>query len=148
MEGEAMMGRLRSLSPSLVVALIALFVSLGGTAVAAGVVVPLAKRALVANNALKLQGKTAKAVAALAGKPSAGITVKTAPWSLAGNAQGDFTTTCDSGKVISGGYDNPVGGVLALDTRPSSDSKSWKIYLGNLSSTAAASGTLYAICTA
>jgi Na+-transporting methylmalonyl-CoA/oxaloacetate decarboxylase gamma subunit len=54
-------------SPALVVALLALFISLSGTAVAAGVV-PLAKRALsadkakVADNARKLEGKTAAAL--------------------------------------------------------------------------------------
>lgn len=62
----------KNLSPALVVALVALFVSLGGTAVAAAVV-PLAKRALmadrakqadVATNARRLGGKTAAQIAA------------------------------------------------------------------------------------
>ncbi len=59
----------RHMSPALVVALIALFVSLGGTAVAAGVV-PLAKRALTADkakqadNAKRLGGRTAAQIAA------------------------------------------------------------------------------------
>ncbi len=141
-----MSGKLRTPSPSLVIALIALFVSLGGTAVAAGVVVPLAKRALVADNAKKLQGKTPQAVAALAAKPSSRVTVKTAPWSLDASAQGDFTTTCDTGKAIAGGYDNPVGTALAFDTRPSSDGKSWKLYLA--AGSAASSGTLFAVCVA
>ncbi|MGE5273793.1 MAG: hypothetical protein ACM3QU_08550 [Verrucomicrobiota bacterium] len=47
----------------MVLALLALFVALSGTAVAAGVV-PLAKRALVADNAKTLQGKTAAALLA------------------------------------------------------------------------------------
>jgi hypothetical protein len=55
-------------SPALVVAAVALFVALSGTAVAAGVV-PLAKRALVADNASKLEGKTAAQVAALVEVP-------------------------------------------------------------------------------
>jgi len=138
-----MSSRLRSPSPALVIAMIALFVSLGGTALAAGVVVPLAKRALVADNAKKLQGKTAKSVAALA-KPSGHVTVKTAAWSLNADAQSDFTTICDAGKAIAGGYDNPIGSALALDTRPSSDGKSWKLYL--LAGAAASFGTLYAVC--
>lgn len=137
-----MLRKLRSPSPALVVALIALFVSLSGTAVAAGLV-PLAKRALVANNAMKLQGKSAKAVAAMA-KPSAGVTVKTAPWSLNANAQNDFTTTCPSGKAIAGGYDNPIGTAIAFDTRPSSDGRSWKLYLA--AGTDASSGSLYVVC--
>ena len=54
-------------SPALVVALLALFISLSGTAVAAGVV-PLAKRALmadkakVADNAKKLDGPASAAL--------------------------------------------------------------------------------------
>ena len=58
-----MNGRKRP-SPALVVAVLALFVSLSGTAVAAGVV-PLAKRALSADNAKKLEGQTAAAIASL-----------------------------------------------------------------------------------
>ena len=54
-------------SPALVIALAALFVSLGGTAVAAGVV-PLAKRALVADNAKKLGGQTPAQLTAAAAK--------------------------------------------------------------------------------
>ena len=60
-------------SPALVVALLALFVSLSGTAVAAGVV-PLAKRALsadkakLADNARKLEGQTAAALLQKAGQ--------------------------------------------------------------------------------
>jgi hypothetical protein len=48
-------------SPSFGLSLLALFISLSGTAVAAGVV-PLAKHALVADNAKKLQGRTAAQV--------------------------------------------------------------------------------------
>lgn len=67
------MGR-KHLSPALAVALIALFVSLGGTAVAAGIV-PLAKRALTADkakqadNARRLGGKTVAQIAAQARGP-------------------------------------------------------------------------------
>ena len=49
--------KLRLPSPAMAVALAALFVALSGTAVAAGVPA-LAKRALVADNAKKLGGKT------------------------------------------------------------------------------------------
>lgn len=64
----------KHLSPALVVALIALFASLGGTAVAAGIV-PLAKRALTADNAKqadnarRLGGKTVAQIAAQARGP-------------------------------------------------------------------------------
>jgi hypothetical protein len=53
-----MVRRIRRPSPALVVAMLALLVSLSGTAVAAGVV-PLAKRALTADNAKKLGGQSA-----------------------------------------------------------------------------------------
>ncbi len=53
-------------SPAMVVAMLALLVALSGTAVAAGIV-PKAKVAL---NSLKLQGKTAVQVAALAPAPT------------------------------------------------------------------------------
>jgi hypothetical protein len=129
-------------SPSMVVALIALFVALSGTAVAAGVV-PLAKRALVADNAQKLGGKTPKAIANLA-RPK--VTVKTQSFTLDGGAQRDYTTACDTGqKAISGGYDNPTGTAIAVDNRPSADGAWWSIFLIN-TDTGTASGTLYAIC--
>jgi hypothetical protein len=78
-------------SPALVVALVALFVALSGTAFAVGsAVVPLAKRALVADNAKKLNGQTPVSLLAQAAKqpgPASSaaslITIKTAAWSLA-----------------------------------------------------------------
>jgi hypothetical protein len=141
------------ISPAMVVALIALFVALSGTAVAAGVV-PLAKRALSADNAKKLGGQSkaqiAAAAAALPGpanNASSLITVKTSPWSLNGGQGTDFTVACDAGqKVASGGYDNPNGDALALDTRPSPDGAGWKVFVLNLDASAAASGTLFAVC--
>jgi hypothetical protein len=129
----------------MVIALIALFVALSGTAVAAGIV-PLAKRALVADNAKKLNGLSAGALAA--GIPGL-VTVRTQAWSLNPNGQNDFSVACSSGeKAIAGGFDNPSGSALAVDTRPSSDATSWKIYLLNVSSSAPASGTVYAVCLA
>jgi hypothetical protein len=58
--------RIKLPNPAIVLASIALLVSLSGTAIAAGAV-PLAKKALFANNAGKLQGKTAAQVAAIEG---------------------------------------------------------------------------------
>src|SRR6266516_614707 len=57
------MSKIRLPNPAMIVALLALFVALGGTAVAAGVV-PLARRALLADNAKKLNGLTAAQIAA------------------------------------------------------------------------------------
>jgi hypothetical protein len=133
-------------SPALVVALLALFVALSGTAVAAGIV----PRAKLADNATKLQGKTPAQVAALAAAPSslAGyVTVKSAAWTLAASASGDFSAACDPGqKAVGGGYDNPQGDALSLDTRPTPDGTGWRVYLLNLSSTDGASGSVYAVC--
>ena len=143
------MGRLRLPSPAMAVALLALFVALSGTAVAAGIV-PLAKRALVADNAKKLGGVPLTGlVAGIATALPGVITVRTQPWTLTPGAQNDFTVACSQGeKAISGGYDNPAGDAFPLDTRPSADASSWKIFLLNPSSTAAASGSLFAVCMA
>lgn len=135
--------RFRVPSPAMVIALIALFVALTGTAVAAGIV-PKAKVAL---NALKLQGKSAQQVAALAPAPasvSGLVNVKTTAWSLGGGAVNDFTVSCDSGqKVTGGGFDGPA---IGFQTRPGSDGASWKVLLANLSDSSTSSGTLYAVC--
>jgi hypothetical protein len=128
-----MFHRIRTPSPALVISLVALFVALGGTAVAAGIV-PLAQRALVADNAKKLQGKDVaallehekhpakhalvsdnamkldgKSAVDIAGLPSpassaAGmVVVKTGTWTLAPGAGSNFTVMCDSGQKAVGG---------------------------------------------
>jgi hypothetical protein len=141
-----MLHRIPRPTPALGVALVALFVALSGTAVAAGVVA----HARLADNAKRLVGKTPAQVAAMAPAPSslAGyITVKTASWSLNANQGSDFKTACDAGqKAIAGGFDNPQGAAIAIDTRPSPDGSSWQIYLLNVDDTAGASGSLYAVC--
>jgi hypothetical protein len=135
-------------SPALLVALLALFVALSGTAVAAGVVPPLAKHALTADtakNALKLGGLTAAQVGSLAPPPN--IYYKTMPWSLVAGGEQAFTVACDPGEhVLSGGYDNPDTQALAADTHPSADGTSWVIDLQNLSPSSDSAGTLYAVC--
>jgi len=179
---------LRRPSPALVVAVLALLVSLSGTAFAAGVV-PLAKRALVADNAKKLGGKTRAQVAATPGpattlngktadeiaatpgpadtlngksadqiaatpgpaSTAAGlVTERTAAWSLAPDGEGDFAVSCAAGeKVVGGGFDDQTLGsapALELESRPSADATTWRVYLANLSSTAAASGSIFALC--
>ena len=70
--------------------------------------------------------------------------MKTAPWNLAANGEGDFTVACDVGqKAVGGGYDNPSGLALPLDTRPGPDGASWKVYLLGVT---AGSGTVYVVC--
>ena len=140
--------RIRHPSPALVIAVLALFISLSGTAVAAGVV-PMAKKALFANNAGKLQGKTLTQVAALPGpasKAASLVSVSTTPFSLGVSEERDFTVQCASGaKAISGGYTSP-NSVLAFDSRPTPDGAGWGVYLGNLSNSAAGAGTVHAVC--
>ena len=141
-------------SPALVIAVAALFVSLGGTAVAAGVV-PLAKRALVADTAKKLGGQTpAQLTAAAAKQPgpassAAGlVTVKTSPWSMAADGHTDVTVMCDAGqKVVGGGYDDPGGYAYAWDTRPTGDGTGWRVHT-DLSKDAPSqqTGAVYAMC--
>ncbi len=143
------MSRIRLPSPAMVVALLALLVALSGTAVAAGIV-PLAKRALIADNAKKLNGLTLDQIASsIPAIIPALVSVKSQPWSLNPGGSNDFSVACDSGqKAIAGGYDNPSGDAIALDTRPSADQTAWRIFLGNASTSAPASGAVYAVCLA
>jgi hypothetical protein len=148
---------LRTTRPSaaLVISMIALFVALGGTAGAVvTAAVPLAKRALVADNAKKLGGQTssqlvsqAAAAPGPASTASGLITVKSAPFALSADGQGQFTATCDSGqKAISGGYANPVGTAFSVDTGPTADGSGWSIYLLEATGSSSAIGIVQAVC--
>jgi hypothetical protein len=144
-------------SPAFVVASLALFVALSGTAVAAGVV-PLAKRALVADNSKKLGNKAPaqlvqEATAAAAAQPgpassAAGlVSVKTQSDSVGAGAAKAVVVSCDGGKkVVSGGYTSD-GPVLSVGSGPSGDA-SWQLTLLNLSETSAANVSLFAVCVA
>jgi hypothetical protein len=147
-------------SPALVIAVLALFVSLSGTAVAAGVV-PLAKRALSADkakqadNAKKLEGQTAAAIVAKAAQTpgpassAAGlVSVKTAAWSLAADSQAEFIVVCDAGqKAIGGGFDDPGGYAHPWDNRPTVDGAGWRtIVTVGSSAPAQQTGTVYTVC--
>lgn len=158
--------KLRRPSSALVVALVALFVSLSGTAVAAGVV-PMAKRALFANNAGKLQGKTARQVAALPGPATSleGLQAEdiaempgpastaaslvssaSSPFALAPDEEKDFSAQCPAGaKAVSGGFTSP-NVVLSADSRPTADGAGWTLYLVNMSSSLSATGNVQVIC--
>ena len=141
-------------SPALVLAMLALFISLSGTAVAAGVV-PLAKRALTADNAKKLGGRTAEDIATSAAErpgpasSAAGlITVKTTPWSLGPSGYNDFAVMCDAGqKAVGGGFDDPNGYAHPWDSRPTGDGAGWRTYLEVAANAPGAqNGSLYAVC--
>lgn len=150
--------RMKRPSPAFVVAMVALFVALGGTAGAVATqAVPLAKRALLADNAKKLGGQTsaqivskAALIAAQAPGPASTasglVTVKSAPFALQADGQGEFSANCDTGqKAIGGGYDNPAGTAFSVDTRPTSNGASWTIYLVATEASAAI-GNVYAVC--
>ena len=143
-------------SPALVVATVALFVALGGTAGAVvTAAVPLAKRALVADNAKKVGGQTPAQIVSQASEvpgpatTAAGlVSVKTGAWSLGPDGNADFTVTCDSGqKAVAGGWDDPSGWAHAWDDRPTADGTGWRMYV-TVSDNApgAQSGGLYAVC--
>jgi hypothetical protein len=146
------MRNIRGPSPALAVALIALFVSLSGTAVAAS---PIVKRALFADNAAKLKGKTPgqliQRAAELPGPAStvAGlVTIKAGTWSANPDEEGDFTVACDPGqKAIGGGWEDPTGFAHAWDSRPTPDGLGWKTYVTvSAQAPSAQSGALYAVC--
>jgi hypothetical protein len=162
--GRAVMKGLtmRQPSPAFVVAMIALFVALGGTAGAVvTAAVPLAKRALVADNAKKLGGqslaqltaKTAQAVQAAAAAPgpastAAGlVTIKTAAFTVAEDGEQIVTATCDSGsKVVGGGFANPTSAlVLSAGSFAAADGTGWTEDLINIGP-GTGSGQVVAVC--
>ncbi len=157
--------RSRRPSPAFVVAMIALFVGLGGTAGAVATqAVPLAKRALSADNAKKLGGQTSAQIiaqaasrgsqAAMSQSPAgprpastaAGlVTIKTVNGSLPADGLSQFSVTCDAGqKVLGGGFQSP-GIVFALDSYPANET-TWSMYLANASETSSTPVLLYATC--
>ncbi len=156
--------RFRRPSPALVLAVVALFVALSGTAVAAGVV-PLAKRALVAdtakkalvaNNALKLGGKTSAQILASVPPPvippvstvSALTSIVSANFTLNAATEQNVTATCPSGaKAVGGGFTNPTAAlILSAGSSPTADGSGWTEDLINLTSTTNGSGTVVVTC--
>lgn len=152
--------KIRRPSPAMIVALLALFVALSGTAVAAGVV-PLAKRALTADNAKKLNGFTATQIAtvgALAGaklpspaSTAAGlIDIHAGTFSLPAGSpttspNATFSVACAAGeKAINGGY-NASQNVQGADSQISADGASWSVLIYNFDSNPA-SGNTYVVC--
>lgn len=143
-------------SAALVVAMIALFTALGGTAGAVMTqAVPLAKRALSADNAKKLGGKSPNQIVAQAARlpgpassAAALVSVKTGRWSLGPDGEDDFTVACNAPqRAIGGGWDDPVGWAHSWDDRPSADGSSWRIYLSvDSDAPGPQTGGLYAVC--
>jgi hypothetical protein len=147
-------------SGAFLVALIALFIALGGTAGAVATVVPaLAKRALIADNAKKLNGFTAAQIGAGVLQASSQVpgpastasslvsTVSTA-FSLAGGAGQSFTASCGSaGKAVGGGFANTGSGLaLSAVSAPTPDGTGWIEGLFNIDSSSTAAGQVFATC--
>jgi len=147
-----MLAKVRRPSPAMVVALVALFSSLTGGAVAA-TAVPLAKKALFADNAGRLQGKTATqldAQAAAAPGPASSaaalLTVKSAGVSVGARAGQEIGVSCDAGqKAISGGFSTEGAG-LVMESSPNADASGWRMYVLNLDDAAGLSGTAFSVC--
>jgi hypothetical protein len=143
-------------SPALAVAVLALFVALSGTAWAVGGdVVPLAKRALMADNAKKLNGQAPAALVAQAAQQpgpastaASLITVETALWTLSPREEGNFTATCDAGqKAIAGGWSDPGDLSAGYQSLPTADGTGWTVNIYTMSDASSAqSGSVYAIC--
>ena len=163
-------------SPALVVAMLALLVSLTGTAVAAGVV-PLAKRALSADNAKKLGGQSAAQVVAAAsahatdadklqGKSAdelvaaaqtktiaALFTLKQGQFSMPQApsqnkaANLDLSIPCDGNqKAISGGFQYSQAEAYVVESGPTADGHSWHMQIENYSTADGAFGNTYVVC--
>ena len=150
-------------SPAVVIAMLALFIALSGIA-AAATVVPLAKRALVADNAKKLSGKslaqvtagsTAAATAAAKAAADAAVTAAASqphPASTAaglvvvksasgGQVPAGFfkelgTLSCDAGQKIMGGGLSSDGIVFTGDSYPVNDT-TWAFSGANAGDSAA-----------
>jgi hypothetical protein len=146
----------RPASASMAVALVALFVGFSGTAFAVGTaVVPLAKRALTADNAKKLGGHDATALvqqASQAPGPASTaarlVTFKIAPWSLSPHSEADFTATCDAGqKAIGGGWTDPGNWSSSYQSFPTATNSGWTTHIWTpTKAPSLQSGTVYAVC--
>jgi hypothetical protein len=160
--------KLRLPGPAMVVALLALFVALSGTAVAAGVPA-LAKRALVADNAKKLSGKTSAQLLAAASATSksqadaAGQAAAAAPGpasTVAGLAViksaavgqlnpgqiREFSISCDAGQQVVGGGLSSDALMVIFDSFPS-NATTWTASGGNIfGGSPPASVSIWAVC--
>ncbi len=166
---------IRHPSPATVIALLALFIAMSGTAVAAGVV-PVAKRALIADNAKKVQGKTvsqllaheqqpakkalesdkidgmhAQDVAALPGPASSATGLMVIKTQSAGQVADDgrthpFSISCDAGQYVQSAGFSADNVVVAFESYPMSAS-TWSMDLAHMGANPApANVTLYAVC--
>jgi hypothetical protein len=140
---------MRKPTPEFVIAVLALFVALAGTANAVvDAAVPLARRALVAENAKKLNGQTARQVANILGPASTAVGVvstRTKAILIAPGPGNTFTIDCNPNeKVIGGGYASNAAVLNLVLSHPVSE-RSWLMGFVNVDDKIATT-TLYAIC--
>lgn len=97
---------MRKPTPEFVIAVLALFVALAGTANAVvDAAVPLARRALVAENAKKLNGQTARQVANILGPASAAagvVSARTKAILVSPGPGNTFTIDCNPNEKVIG----------------------------------------------
>ena len=136
-------------SPAMAIACLALFVSLSGTAIAAGAV-PLAKRALSADkaklatratsadNAKRLGGKSpADLLAAAAAAPgpassvAALVGVRTTSAEVPSQSGRSITAPCAPGEKALGGGVRSNGSLTLSEAGPSADGTAWVVNLAN-----------------
>ena len=140
---------MRKPTPALVVAVLALFVALAGTADAVvHAAVPLARRALVAENAKKLNGQTAGEIAKIPGPASTAtgiITTRQKTIPLAPGTAELWTVECSPNeKVIGGGYSSDAALINLFVSHPVNE-RTWQWGFVNLDSKQA-NTELEAIC--
>jgi hypothetical protein len=129
---------------------------LGGTAGAVvAQAVPLAKRALVADNAKKIGGQTSAQIVSQASQApgpastAAGLVViKTGTWSVNPGSGNNFTVMCAAGqKVLAGGWSDPGDWSSSYQSLPTGDGLGWTTFIwADNRAPGAQNGTLYAIC--
>jgi hypothetical protein len=140
---------MRKPTPEFVIAMLALFVALAGTANAVvDAAVPLARRALVAENAKKLNGLTAREVAKILGPASTAagvVSTRTKAVLISPGSGSTFTIDCNPNeKVIGGGYSSNALVLNLVVSYPVSP-RSWLMGFANVDNKTATT-TLYAIC--
>jgi hypothetical protein len=154
--------RTKRVTPAFVVAMVALFVALGGTAGAVATqAVPLAKRALSADNAKKLGGKTSAQIVSQASQAARAAAQEPGPASTASGLvstvnqtigtfapgqEADVSVSCATGKKVLGGGFSSDGAVFSFDAHPLNDT-TWRMYLVNGNETEQAPNVkVYAVC--
>ncbi len=148
--------RFRLPSPAMVVAIVALFIALSGSAVA-GVLITsadikdgtilgrdIANKAITSTklaqgkgsglNADKVDNLSSEQMVAMPGPASTAVgllTTRTTNNTIAPGAAGDYTAACAPGEKATGGGSSSFGAVLTLDSRPNTES-SWSTFVANV----------------